>query len=107
MLDFKKAIPSVYIFISEKEIYYVKLEIDGMYISGITVRKSLKNPSEWWVQMPTYSSGGKYGKYIEFDKQCPFRQVIEDKCIEAVEQYSDPSEIDPSTNIDLDTIDFG
>lgn len=106
MFNLNDASTEVYIFNEMKNIYYIKLSIYGMYISGITVRKSFKNPSEWWVQMPTYSSGGKYGKYIEFDKQCPFRVIIEDKCIEAVEQYSDATQIDPSTDIDLDEIDF-
>ena len=102
MLNFNTATYSVYNFNAEKHIYYIKLELDGMYISGITVRKSFKNPDAWWVQMPTYSSGNKYGKYIEFNKHCEFKYQIESKCIEAVESYSSAS----SAEIDIDNIDF-
>jgi hypothetical protein len=74
-------------------VFYVKVEILGMYISGITVRNSPKFPEKGlWVQMPSYQSGATWKRYIEFSKQSPLK-VIEEKCKEAVEQAGDvPSE---------------
>ena len=69
--------------------YYVKISIHdiGMYISGITVKKSPKYGG-WWVQMPYFKNykTGKTQRYIEFDQESPIRLLIERICIEAAEE---------------------
>jgi hypothetical protein len=77
-------------------VYYIKVELLGMYISGITARISPKFPEKGlWVQMPAYLMSGSWKKYIEFSKLSPLKFVIEDKCKKAVEQTTtQPNETD-------------
>jgi hypothetical protein len=85
-MDLENAKSDVY---TEKSgTYYVKISIRdiGLYISGITVKKSPKY-GDWWVQMPYYKDykTGKTKRYIEFDQESPVRLAIEKLSIEAVE----------------------
>lgn len=83
-------------------ITYVKLILDDMYISGITVRESLKNPGEIWIQMPSYrSKNGKYGKYIEFSNDSKIKKLLEQEIAKVVENDKLMED-----GIDLDAIDF-
>lgn len=87
---------------SRRGITYVKLTLDDMYISGITVRESLKYPGEPWIQMPSYrGNNGRYGKYIEFASDSLIKEKFE-KVIKCAVLKSDETEND----IDLDAIDF-
>jgi len=82
--------------------YYVKISLPdlGIYVSGITVKKSVKY-SGWWVQMPYYKDykTGVAKRYIEFDQESPIRPRVEQLCIEAVE-----AKIDNSTRDYKDTV---
>jgi DNA-binding cell septation regulator SpoVG len=62
----------------EAEIYttadqfeYVKVNIDGVYISGIKVMDSIKHPGTLWIQMPSYKVKTKWRRYIESAKDSP------------------------------------
>jgi hypothetical protein len=85
-MDLDSAKASVY---TEKfGVFYVKLSLleIGMYISGITVKKSPKYGG-WWVQMPYFKDRtGSAKKYIEFDQESSARETIERLCIKAVEE---------------------
>ena len=76
------------VYAENKGTYYVKISIRdiGLYLSGITVKKSPKF-NDWWVQMPYYKDykTGKAKRYIEFDQESPIRIPIEKLSIEAVE----------------------
>lgn len=74
-------------------VHYVKAKLWGMAISGITVRPS-KKYDELWVQMPMFKAGGKFRRYVEFDKDEngeTFKDVIETKARLAVEAYREAS----------------
>lgn len=72
-----------------KDVYYIKLTIEklGLYISGITVRRSPKYGS-WWVQMPYYKDykSGQTKRYIEFKQDSEIRLQIEQLCIKVIEE---------------------
>ena len=74
---------------TDKDIYYVKVKILdlGMYICGITVRQSPKNPDGLlWVQMPYY---GQFKKYIEWDgADNQLKNIIEIRSRYAVEAFN-------------------
>jgi len=107
------------VYAENKGTYYVKVSIRdiGLYISGITVKKSPKF-NDWWVQMPYYKDykTGKAKRYIEFDQESPIRLPIEKLSIEAVEaklhvtktNYTDalPSDDDLSKPLDLSSVPF-
>ena len=77
------------VYVGKVGVYYIKISMRdiGMYISGITVKKSPKY-DDWWVQMPYYKDykSNKTKRYIEFDQESPMRIAIERLCIEAVEK---------------------
>lgn len=79
--------PTIYSEVSG--VYYIKLTIQkfGLYISGITVRKSPKYGG-WWVQMPYYKDykSGKTKRYIEFNEESTLWPIVENICIQAVEK---------------------
>ena len=71
----------------------------GLYISGITVKRSLREGAEWWVQLPaTYS--GKWYNPFEVNQSLPFWVALEDKVLQALKLYLTDNEI--VTNIDID-----
>ncbi|MBB1555746.1 hypothetical protein HG445_002000 [Candidatus Saccharibacteria bacterium] len=75
------------VYAEKKGVFYLKLSFDsGTYISGITVRKSVKYGG-WWVQMPYFHDPktGNTKRYIEFDQDSPDHDQIERLCINAVE----------------------
>lgn len=82
---------------TEKDIYYVKVKLLdlGMFICGITVRKSIKSPDgPLWVQMPYY---GQFKKYIEFDgPDNKIKNIIEIRARNAVEYYENKDKKLPS-----------
>lgn len=88
MLDDKNVRAEVYKK-ADNGVYYVKIKILdlGMYISGITVRKSHKDPDgPLWVQMPYY--GPKFSKYIEWDgSDNATKNLFELRARTAVEYY--------------------
>lgn len=66
----------------------------GLYISGITIRKSPKEPNEWWVQLPAYSSGkGGYIKPFEADQSKPLWLALQEKVLAALKQYVQEDEV--------------
>ncbi len=68
--------------------YYVKLDIQGIYISDITVKISPKYPEKGlWVQMPSYRKGVSWKKIIEFNPDTSAKRGIETKALQAVEDY--------------------
>ena len=74
---------------SEKQIHYVKIKLLGMYINGIHVKPSRHFAERGqWVQMPSYQQRGVWKRYIEFAADSELKQVIEDKCREAAQNYS-------------------
>lgn len=85
-MNLDNAIADVYL--EKSGTYYVKFSLldIGMYISGITVKKSPKFRG-WWVQMPYYKDPrtGNSKRYIEFDQESPAREKIELLCIKVVE----------------------
>ncbi len=93
--------------------YYVKISLQdmGLYVSGITVKKSPKYGG-WWVQMPYFKDykTGKTKRYIEFDQESPLRLSIEQLCINAVEvnlnagtrDYKDTLPTDDDLNLSID-----
>lgn len=76
------------VYVEKKGVYYVKISLPdiGMYISGITVKKSPKYGG-WWVQMPYYKNHrGNTKNYIEFDQESSAYIAIERICTKAVEE---------------------
>lgn len=73
---------SASIYTKVKEFHYVKVEIDGVFISGIKVSRSAKFPDKLWIQMPAYKQGSKWKRYIEIANDSKFGQAIYD----AIEQ---------------------
>lgn len=69
-----------------KEFHYAKVEIDGVFISGIKVSRSMKFPDQLWIQMPAYKQGSKWKRYIEIANDSEFGQAIYD----AIEQAASP-----------------
>ena len=71
--------------------YLVKISfLDArLFISGITVQLSPKQPETgWWVQMPrTAAGGGRWYKPFEIDTNSELWQLIESKAILAVQAY--------------------
>lgn len=81
------------VYAEKKEVFYLKLAFDsGTYISGITVRRSVKYGG-WWVQMPYFRDPrtGNTKRYIEFDQESSDQVMIEQLCIDAVEVYKTSS----------------
>lgn len=75
------------VYYEKNGVYYVKAQLMGMNICGITVRESVKFP-EMWVQMPMFKAGTQFRRYVEFDKDErgeTFKGVIESKARLAVE----------------------
>lgn len=81
------------VYFEKDSVYYVKVKLWGMAISGITVRES-KKFDELWVQMPMYKMSGKFNYYVQFDKNDlgeTFKDVIETKARLVVEAYQEAS----------------
>lgn len=80
-----------------KKIHYVKaLLFEDLYISGIQVKPSPRHPElGLWVQFPSYKSGEKWKRYIEFKTQDNFKTIIEDACRQAATRY-DNGDVLPS-----------
>ena len=77
------------VYAEKNDVFYVKLSFDsGTYISGITVRKSPKYGG-WWVQMPYFRDPrtGNTKRYIEFDQESSDQVMIEQLCVDAVNEY--------------------
>jgi len=89
-MDLENAKASVYAVSSGT--YYIKISIHdiGMYISGISVRKSPKFGG-WWVQMPYFKDykTGNTKRYIEFSPESSAKTILERLSIEAVENNTD------------------
>lgn len=106
MIDPKDITAEVYYKDTVKDVWYAKILYGGIYISGIKVQHSHRDPDgPLWVQMPSYKTGDKWRRYIEFqggNKQ--LRDFIEDKCREAVKAYESqdhPLTVDDIENIDI------
>ena len=82
----------------------------GLYISGITIRKSPKEPDEWWVQLPAYRGGNKWINPFEVDQSKPFWVILQDKVLATLKQYLQDDEVvtdfDTDKPINLDDIPF-
>lgn len=75
------------IYTKAKGFHYVKVEIDGVFISGIKVSRSVKFPDQLWIQMPAYKQGSKWKRYIEIANDSEFGKAI----YNAIEQAARPS----------------
>ncbi|CAN5369741.1 hypothetical protein BH10PAT4_BH10PAT4_4840 [soil metagenome] len=81
------------VYFEKDEVYYVKVKLWGMSISGITVRES-KKFDELWVQMPMFRLAGKFNYYVQFDKDEAgetFKEIIETKARLVVEAHQEAS----------------
>lgn len=107
------------VYTQKNQFHYVKLEIDGVYISGIKVSESNKDPGTLWIQMPSYRVGRIWKRYIETSNDSKLGQAmykaIEDTVGPQVlgESHEDSKmnddtvfEVDPNEEIDLDSIPF-
>ncbi len=102
VIEIQNVNAEVYKVDASRNITYVKLILDDMYISGITVRESTKYPGEDWIQMPSFrAKNGSYGKYIEFAKDSLIKEKFEKVITDAVVKHG---EIE--NDINLDAIDF-
>ncbi len=88
----------------------------GMYISGFTARKSVRNTSEWWIQPPaTYQKKtGKYVRCPEFDTKTSFWEELVEEVAKAINIFEanedvviDPTDEELEKPINLDDIPFG
>lgn len=89
--------------------YLVKVSIldAGLYISGITAKRSPKYPEKgWWVQLPRTQSGGRYFKPFEMDLSSDLWTLIERRTVEAVETYVSQAEVKKDDPFDLSDIQF-
>ena len=77
---------SASIYTKAKGFHYVKVEIDGVFISGIKVSRSTKFPDQLWIQMPAYKQASKWKRYIEIANDSKLGQAIYD----AIEQAAKP-----------------
>lgn len=68
------------------QFHYVKLEIDGVFISGIKVSASKKYEGQVWIQMPTYKQGKDWKRYIEIANDSPLGREI----YERIEEIAKP-----------------
>ena len=76
------------VYAESKGIYFVKIQLSELWISGITVRKSTKYPGTWWAQMPHFPRPGqKTTYYIETVDGGGLRRLIEQRAIELVNEY--------------------
>ena len=94
-------------FTSPNNVHYVKIELFGMFISNITVRRSIKSfDGQWWLQMPTYQQGDKWKRIIEFRPESQLKNLITEACIKAVEQEIDGGLVAPgeSSNVVSDEL---
>lgn len=71
---------------TKDQFHYVKVEIDGLYISGIKVSTSTKYPNSLWIQMPSYKQGPSWKRYIESRKDSVLGQAI----YKAIETHMSP-----------------
>lgn len=72
-----------------KRILFVKIAVPSlnMYIPHCTVRPSTKYEGLWF-QMPKFNIGGNnWAEPIEFRGGGPFRDLLEDAAMRAVDQY--------------------
>lgn len=84
-----------------QQFYYVKVEVDGLYISGIKVSVSKKYPNTLWIQMPSYKQGVKWKRYIESEKDSPLGQAI----YKAIEDHMSPIIFGDATNTNQQSTD--
>lgn len=68
------------------EFHYVKVSIDGLYVSGIKVSESRKYQGTLWIQMPSYRQGNKWKRYIETSNDSRLGNEI----YKAIESYMSP-----------------
>jgi|GEM_PF-6391557 len=90
------------------DFHYVKLEIDGVYISGIKVSESKKQPGTLWIQMPSYRLGQQWKRYIETENDSPLGQAMYRKIEELMAPKllgSDIRHIDKTQDVVLVDID--
>ncbi len=71
-----------------KRVLYVKVAIPSlnMWIPHCTVRPSTKYEGLWF-QMPKFWIGKDWAEPIEFRGDSPFRDLIQDAAMRAVDQY--------------------
>lgn len=74
-----------------KDIHRVHVSVHelGFHIMSLTVRKSKKNDTNWWVQPPAHKSRSSYKWYrdINFELESVLWKAIEGACIDQVEEY--------------------
>lgn len=87
----------------------------GIYISGFTARKSVRNTSERWIQPPaTYQKKtGKYVRCPEFDTNTTFWEELVEEVNDAIKTFvanedivTNPTDEELDKPINLDDIPF-
>jgi hypothetical protein len=77
------------------QFHFAKVCIDGLYISGIKVSKSMRSPNQLWIQMPAYKKGKQWKRYIEAANDSPLAQKI----YSAIEEKAKPLIMEESVDI--------
>ena len=99
------------------KVHYVKVEIDGLYISGIRVQKSIKYDNRLWIQMPKYKAGKEWRAYVESENDSALGAAIYDAITELMDPVVFPesagkatrqnrSRVADDTPVDLSDIPF-
>lgn len=90
----------------EKDMYFVKITFIGIgiFINSFSVlpSKFTDTNKQWWVQPPKHRQVGRWAGTVDFDKSYGLWPIIEEKAIEAVEQYK--KDYAPMTNKSLDVV---
>lgn len=79
----------VYVMGEKGGVYSLKIEILdlGVYIHGMTIRKSQKS-DDWWLQPPKHRlSSGRYAADVEFDTRTELWQAIYQASKDALNEY--------------------
>jgi len=82
---------SVYYADVKKDRYFVKISFfgTGMYINSFKVQPSKYEGQKYWVQQPTHQQGGGWTPTVDFEKEHPLWEVIEQKALDAVNAYKE------------------
>jgi hypothetical protein len=82
---------NAYVLGQRNDVYSIKVEIFdlGIYIQGMTMRKS-KMQDGWWLQPPKHPKNGKYFADVEFDTRTELWRAMLQAATYAVGEYTRP-----------------
>lgn len=69
--------------------YFAKVHFVGLgiYINSFSIQQSVRHKG-YWVSPPRHSQGlGRFTTTVDFDKSLPTWGIVEQRALEAVEQY--------------------